>query len=109
MWLPRGRGGRGNDWEFGISRCILLYIKQINNKVLLYRTGNYNQYPVISHIRKEYEGRAEPQTGGTTREGAEAQNHSDHENSGSWSLTEMLKKDLHLTQGMGEGICGNLS
>ena len=34
---------------------------------------SYNQYPVISHDRKEYEGRAEPQTGGTTREGAEAQ------------------------------------
>ena len=73
----------------------------INNKVLFYRTGSYNQYPVISHDREEYEGRAEPQTGDTTREGAEAQNHGDHENSGSWSLTEMLKKAVHLTQGMG--------
>ena len=30
-----GRGQGGLDWEFGISRCELLYIDQINNKVLL--------------------------------------------------------------------------
>ena len=34
-------GGRGKDWEFGISSCKLLYIGWINNKVLLYITGNY--------------------------------------------------------------------
>ena len=38
LWLPRlggrGRGG-GLDWEFGISRCELLYTEWINNKVLL--------------------------------------------------------------------------
>ena len=38
---------RGMDWEFGISRCKLLYIEQINSKVLLYRTRNYIQYPGI--------------------------------------------------------------
>ena len=27
----------------------------INNKVLLYKTGNYIQYPVINHNGKEYE------------------------------------------------------
>ena len=27
----------------------------INNKVLLYSTGNNSQYPVINHNRKEYE------------------------------------------------------
>ena len=43
------------DWEFGISRCKLLYIEWINNKVLLYSTGNYIQYPVINHNGKEYE------------------------------------------------------
>ena len=37
------------DWDFGISRCKLLYIEWINNKVLLYSTGNYIQRPV-----KEY-------------------------------------------------------
>ena len=36
--------------EFGISRCKLhIYTEQINNKVLLYNTENYTQYPVISH------------------------------------------------------------
>ena len=32
-----------------------LYIGRINNKVLLYSTGNYNQYSVVNHNRKEYE------------------------------------------------------
>ena len=47
--------GRGLDWEFGISRCKLVYTEWINNKVLLYSTGNYIQYPVINHNGKEYE------------------------------------------------------
>ena len=47
-------GGGGMDWEFGISRCKLLYIEWINNKVLLYSTGNYIQYPIINHNEKEY-------------------------------------------------------
>ena len=33
LWLPRGGGGM--EWEAGVSRCKLLYIKWINNKVLL--------------------------------------------------------------------------
>ena len=49
-----GRGG-GVDWEFGISRCKLLYKEWINNKFLLYSTGNYIQCPVINHNGKEYE------------------------------------------------------
>ena len=28
--------GRRMEWEFGISRCKLIYITWINNKVLLY-------------------------------------------------------------------------
>ena len=56
MWLPSGRGGRGGiDWESGISRCKLVYTGWINNKVLLYSTGNSIQYPVIFHDGKEYE------------------------------------------------------
>ena len=43
------------DGEFGISRCKLLYIGWINNKVLLFSTGNYIQYPVMNHNGKEYE------------------------------------------------------
>ena len=37
-----GGGGRV-DWEFGISRCKLLHKGWMNNKVLLYNTGNYIQ------------------------------------------------------------------
>ena len=44
-----GRGGM----ECGISRCKLLYIEWINNKVLLYSTENYIQYPMINHNGKE--------------------------------------------------------
>ena len=56
LWLPSGRrGGRGKDWEFGINRCKLLYTGWINNKVLLYSTGKYIQYPVIKHNGKGYE------------------------------------------------------
>ena len=55
LWLPRGRGcGGGMEWEFGISRCKLVYIGWINNKVLLYSTGNYIQCPEINHNGKEY-------------------------------------------------------
>ena len=50
-----GEVGGGKDWEFGINRCKLVYIGWINNKVLLYSTGNYIQYPVINHNGKEYE------------------------------------------------------
>ena len=56
LWLPRVRqDGGGKDWEFGISRGKLLYIAWINNKVLLYSTGNYIQYPMTNHNGKEYE------------------------------------------------------
>ena len=55
LWLPREKGGGGEmEREFGVSRCKLLYIYWINNEVLLYSTGNYIQYPVINHNRKEY-------------------------------------------------------
>ena len=49
-----GRGHGRDGWEFGISRCKLVCIEWIN-KVLLYSMGNYVQYPVINHNRKEYE------------------------------------------------------
>ena len=39
--------GRMN-WEFAVSKLWL------NNKVLLDGIGNYIQYPVINHNRKEY-------------------------------------------------------
>ena len=51
----RGKVGGGIHLEFGVSRYKLLHTKQINNKVLLYNTGNYIQCPVINHHGKEYE------------------------------------------------------
>ena len=47
--------GRGKDSEFGVSRCKLSHTGWINNKVLLYSTGNYIQYPVINYSGEEYE------------------------------------------------------
>ena len=45
----KGGEWRRVGWEFGISTCKLLYIEWINNKVLLYSTGNYIQYPIINY------------------------------------------------------------
>ena len=46
------KGKEGNDklrgWEYTT-------IYKINNKVLLYSTGNYNQYLIITHKEKECE------------------------------------------------------
>ena len=50
----RSEGGRGLDWEFGVGNCKLLHLKWINNKELIYSSGNYIQYPVINHNGKEY-------------------------------------------------------
>ena len=49
------QGGWGEMvWEFGINTCKPLYIRWVNNEVLLYSTGNYIQYPVINNNRKEH-------------------------------------------------------
>ena len=47
--------GRRMELEVGVSRCKLLYIEWMNNKFLLYSTGNSIQYPMINHNGKEYE------------------------------------------------------
>ena len=47
--------GWGRHWEIRVSRCKLVYIEWINNKVLLYSTGNYIQYLVINYNGREYE------------------------------------------------------
>ena len=44
----------GMEWEVGVSRCRLLLIEWINNKVLLYNTESHSQYSMISHNGKEY-------------------------------------------------------
>ena len=46
--------GGGMEWEVEVSRCKLLYIERINNKVLLYSPENYIKYPKINHNGKEY-------------------------------------------------------
>ena len=40
--------------QFGVSRCKLLYIEWIKNRILLYRTGDYLQHPVINRNGKQY-------------------------------------------------------
>ena len=42
------------DWEFGVSKCKLLHLEWINNKVQLYGTGKLIQSPGIEHDGKEY-------------------------------------------------------
>ena len=48
-----GEGWGGMEWEVEVSRCKLLYIAWIN-KVLLYSSENYIQYPMINLNGKEY-------------------------------------------------------
>ena len=56
--VAKGEGfGGGMEWEAGVSRCKLLYMEWINNKLLLSSTGNYIQYPMINHNGKEYKKR----------------------------------------------------
>ena len=50
-----GGAGGGKVWEFGNSRCRQVYIGWINNKVPVWSTGNYIQYPGINSNGKEYE------------------------------------------------------
>jgi len=42
------------NWEFRVSGCKMLHLGWINNKFLLYSTGNYIQYSRINHNGKEY-------------------------------------------------------
>ena len=42
------------QFVLSFSKNKLLYIEWINNKVLLYSTENYIQYPIINHNGKEY-------------------------------------------------------
>ena len=52
--VAKGEGfGGGKDWEFGISRSTLVHIGWINNKVLLYSTGNSTLYSVMAYMGKE--------------------------------------------------------
>ena len=48
MVTKGGKGEGGINKEFGTSRHKQVYIKQINNMVLLYSVG-HTQYPVITN------------------------------------------------------------
>ena len=47
-------GGIGKEWIGSLGVADAVYTEWINNKALLYRTGNYIQWPVINHNEKEY-------------------------------------------------------
>ena len=51
----RGKVGGGINWEIGVDIYTLLYIKWVTNKDLLYSTGNYTQYFIITYVGKESE------------------------------------------------------
>lgn len=42
------------DWEFGIDKYILLYLKEITNKDLLYSTQNSAKYSVITSMENNF-------------------------------------------------------
>ena len=51
-----GEDSRGGmDWRFGVGRSKLLHIEWINNRVLLYSTGNCIQCSMNGHDGKEDE------------------------------------------------------
>ena len=51
--IAKGVGGKGGlFWKFGTNRYKLLYIQWINNKVQLYSTENYIQYPIKNSEKK---------------------------------------------------------
>ena len=53
LWLPKGMRGQGRTkQDLGINGYRLLWIKQINNKDLLYSTENYIQCLTITYNGK---------------------------------------------------------
>ena len=53
IWLPRGEGDGGINWEIGIYTYTLLYIKQLINKNMPCITGNSTQCSIMTCIGKE--------------------------------------------------------
>ena len=55
LQLPKGEGRGGINQELVINICTLLYMKEINIKDILYSTGNYIQYLIMTYNGKESE------------------------------------------------------
>lgn len=54
LTVTTGEGGEGIIWEYGINRMHTpIYVKQKNNKHLLYSEGTQTQYLVINYHAKE--------------------------------------------------------
>ena len=53
--IAKGDGEWGTDGLGVWGQQMQTITHRINNKVLLYSTGNYSQYPIINHNGKEYE------------------------------------------------------
>ena len=54
-WEERGDVGEGWTGSLGLGEAnYYLHREWVNNKVLLYSTGNYIQSPGINHNGKEY-------------------------------------------------------
>ena len=44
------------DWELGLADATGVYrMDRQHGPIVLYRIGNYSQYPVMNHNGKEYE------------------------------------------------------
>ena len=43
------------EWEFGVIGCTLWHVEWTNNRILLYNTGSYLQYPMTNHNGEECE------------------------------------------------------
>ena len=52
----QGEGACRDRWigSLGLADATYFIYRMESNKVLLYSTGNYIHYPVITHNRKEY-------------------------------------------------------
>ena len=57
----KGEVGKGKGWtgSLGLVEANLLHLEWVNHKFLMYRTGNYIQYPVINHNGKKDKKRKE--------------------------------------------------
>ena len=51
--------GGGKNWEIGIDKYILLFVKEITNKDILYSTKNSTQCSVMVYIGRRIKNRVD--------------------------------------------------